>query len=146
MNKIYIVGSMRNPRVPHVAIELRERIPGVEFFDEWYASGYESDDKWKEYEKARGRGYLEALKGAHAVDVFEFDKHHLDTSDAVVLVAPAGRSAHLETGYMVGTGKPAYVLLDSDADRWDIMYQFCTSIHFDINTLIEKIIRDINGY
>jgi hypothetical protein len=99
---IYLIGSLRNPDVPKVAASLRAA--GIEVFDDWYAAGYEADDMWKEYEQERGRGYLEALEGHAANHVFSFDKCHLDRADAGVLVAPAGKSGHLELGYLIGRG------------------------------------------
>lgn len=100
----------------------------VEVFDDWYAAGPEADDFWKSYEEGRGRSYLDALDGYAARHVFTFDRHHLDTSDAAVLVLPAGKSGHLEAGYMVGKGRPVYILLDAEDVRWDVMYGFATAV------------------
>lgn len=126
MGKIYLIGSLRNPEVPRVA-ELLRKETGHEVFDDWYAVGPEADDYWKAYEEARGRSYSEALSGYAARHIFNFDKHHLDTSDAAVLVYPAGKSAHLELGYMVGRGKPTIIFLDRP-DRWDVMTQFAGAV------------------
>ena len=51
--KLYIIGSLRNPRVPEVAKDLRES--GYEVFDDWFAAGERADDSWQSYEKGRGR-------------------------------------------------------------------------------------------
>jgi hypothetical protein len=140
INKVYVIGSLRNPNVATVAGTLRQRL-GVEVFDDWLAAGPEADDKWKAYEEARGRTYEEALKGYAAEHVFRFDKLHLDTADAAVLVLPAGRSAHLEAGYMVGQGKPVYILLDevSGSARWDVMYKFVTGVYRNLEDIITAI-------
>lgn len=140
INKVYVIGSLRNPKIAAVAETLRQRL-GVEVFDDWLAAGPEADDKWKEYEEARGRSYEEALKGYAATHVFNFDKLHLDTADAAVLVLPAGRSAHLEAGYMVGQGKPVYILLDevSGVSRWDVMYKFVTGVHRNLEDIIQAL-------
>ena len=100
----------------------------MEVFDDWYAAGPEADDYWKIYETTRGRSYLDALDGYAAQHVFNFDRHHLDTSDAAVLVLPAGKSGHLEAGYMVGKGKPTFILIDAEDVRWDVMYGFATKV------------------
>src|ERR1041385_5062405 len=100
---LYLIGSLRNPAVPALGEALRAH--GHEVFDDWYAAGPEADDKWKEYEVSRGRSYREALKGHAAKHVFEFDLHHLNRCDGCVLVLPAGRSGHLEFGFMCGKGK-----------------------------------------
>ena len=133
-SSIYIIGSMRNPRVPLVAKALREL--GYDVFDDWYSVGPEADDKWQEYEKARGRTYREALAGYHAQHAFALDKHHLDRCGACVLVAPAGKSGHLELGYMIGRGKPGYILLDGEPERFDLMLLFATTIFVSLDELL----------
>ncbi|MCI0562486.1 MAG: hypothetical protein MN733_28710 [Nitrososphaera sp.] len=83
---LYLIGSLRNLRVPEIANILRAE--GYEVFDDWYAVGPEADDRWRDYEKARGRTYPEALKGLAAGNTFRFDQTHLDASDSCVLVSP----------------------------------------------------------
>lgn len=128
--KLYLIGSLRNPTVPELASRLRKSVPDCEIFDDWYAAGEEADDKWKAYEQARGRTYHEALEGYAAKHVFEFDKHHLDTSTHCLLVLPAGKSGHMELMYAAyGVGAQAAILLEQGADpRWDVMYQFVDNV------------------
>ena len=135
---IYLIGSLRNPEVPELAKAIRQ-YTGEEVFDDWYAAGPEADDKWRDYEKARGRNYREALAGLAAEHVFNFDLHHLKRATAGVLVPPAGRSGHLELGFLVGQGKPGFILLDNP-DRWDVMYKFAT-VCFTKEELIENLSR-----
>ena len=56
---------------------------------------------------------------------------------------PAGKSGHLELGYLIGQGKPGYVLFDSrfneDSTRWDCMYQFAKEVFFDIEELLDEL-------
>ncbi len=137
MSKIYLIGSLRDKRIPEIANEIRKET-GHEVFDDWFAPGPRADDHWKEYETARGRSYKEALKGYAATHIFSFDKNHLDTSDIGVLILPSGRSCHLEAGYMIGCGKKLYVLMD-EPDRYDVMYQFATGIAFSMEELMEMI-------
>ena len=126
ISSIYVIGSMRNPKVPEVAAKLRA--VGLDAFDDWYSPGPDTDDRWQDYERARKRSYCEALAGAHARNVFAFDKYHLDRCDAALLVLPAGKSGHLELGYMIGRGKPGYILLDGEPERLDVMYNFATKV------------------
>jgi nucleoside 2-deoxyribosyltransferase len=137
MSKIYLIGSLRNPKIPEIAIELRRAL-GAEVFDDWHSVGPECDDHWQAYEKQRGRGYIAALNGHHARDVFEFDKRHLDACDAAVMVLPAGRSGHLEFGYIRGQGKPGFILLDGEPERYDIMYLFASRV---VSSMEELIVR-----
>ena len=135
---IYLVGSLKNKAVPLLAAELRDAL-GVEVFDDWYAVGPDADDYWKAHELERGHSYTEALQGWHARNVFDFDKRHLDRCDAAVLVLPAGKSAHLELGYVIGQGKPGFILLDNTDCRFDVMYQFATGITGSVDELVQML-------
>lgn len=139
MKQIYLIGSLRNQDVPHIASTIRENTE-YEVFDDWFSPGPEADDFWRKYEQLRGRTYGEALKGWAARHVFEFDKHHIDSSDMGVLCLPAGKSGHLELGYIIGCGKPGFVFFpDGEPERWDVMYQFATSIAFSMEDLLDMI-------
>lgn len=137
MAVVYIIGSLRNPEIPKIANTIQEA--GHEAFADWYAAGFEADDKWRDYEKERGRGFLEALNGHAARNVFEFDKKHLERADAVLLVAPAGKSCHLEIGWSLGKGKRGYYLLDPTVERWDVMLNFCTLVTDKLENIIEDL-------
>ncbi len=134
---IYVVGSLRNPRVPEIAALLR--IAGWDAFDEWYAAGPRADDHWQEYENARGHDFKTALAGYSARHVYEFDKHHIDRCSAGLLVLPAGKSGHLELGYMIGQGKPGYILLDGEPERFDVMYRFATAVFTSVDEMIASL-------
>lgn len=139
--KLYLIGSLRNPEVPLIGNRLRD--VGFDVFDDWFGGGPEADDKWKEYEQIKGRTYFDALYDRYATHIWEFDKHHLDTSDGCVMVHPVGRSAHIELGYMIGLGKPSYVYFPApemtNGDRWDVMYRFCTQVFVDIDDLVDEL-------
>ena len=123
---IYLIGSLRNPEVPKLAHCLRQA--GHEVFDDWYAAGPHADDCWQAYEEARGESFQEALQGNAAQHVYQYDRRHLDRASAGVLMLPAGRSGYLELGYLIGQGKPGYVLLDKPPERWDVMYGFADRV------------------
>lgn len=122
-----------------VGNELRKM--NFEVFDDWYAAGPEADDKWRDYEVARGHDYEEALQGFAAKHVYDFDKHHLDLADVGVLLMPAGKSGHLEFGYLIGRGRPCFMLFDSIPERYDVMYQLCTKVCFNFEQLKEELRR-----
>ena len=134
--KLYLIGSLRNPEIPKMAQEIRKL--GFIVFDDWYAAGPEADDKWRDYEKARGHTFLEGLKGLAADHVFRFDKKHLEECDVAVLYLPAGRSGHLELGYVIGQGKPGYILLDNP-ERWDVMYLIARGVFHNLNELKREL-------
>jgi hypothetical protein len=139
--KIYLIGSLRNNEVPLIGKRLRDC--GFDIFDDWFSAGERADDSWKEYEIKRGRNYSEALEGFAAKHVFQFDKYHLDTSNAGILVLPAGKSGHLELGYLAGQGKPTFILMPQVVEselRWDVMYQFATRVCFDVDELENELL------
>jgi hypothetical protein len=133
--KVYLIGSLRNPEIPNVAADLRDA--GFDVFDDWHSAGPDADDCWQEYEQHRGRTFAEALEGKHAKHVYAFDAHNLHQADAVVMVGPAGKSAHLELGWSLGQGKPGFILLPGEPERFDVMYRFATAVVTDIVDLID---------
>jgi hypothetical protein len=137
LTTIYLIGSLRNPAIPEIGVKLREL--GYDVFDDWFAGGKIADDEWQAYETARGRSYGEALKGYAAKHVFGFDRHHLDRADIGVLVLPAGKSGHLELGWILGRAKRGYVLFDKSPERWDVMYQFADGIFFELEELLDTL-------
>jgi hypothetical protein len=145
VNKLYLIGSLRNNRIPELACRLRKELTDFEIFDDWYAAGPEADDFWKEYEQYRGRSYEEALEGAAAKNVFAFDKRNLDESSHALLVLPAGKSGHMEIMYAAyGVGAKAAILLDPDDVRWDVMYQFIPTILRTDDQIVEWVNGESN--
>src|SRR3990167_2259749 len=140
MKKVYLIGSLRNPEVPIVGNQLRSL--GFDVFDDWWGAGDEADEKWQAYEQIRGRKYKEAIYGRAAENIFNFDLTHLNSSDFGVLMLPAGKSGHLELGYLIGQGKPTYVLFDREPDRWDVMYQFATEIFFNEGEMLDTLSKN----
>ena len=134
---IYLIGSLRNPEIPNIANTLRTY--GFDIFDSWYAAGPIADDCWRDYEKGKGLSYLEALKHYAAQHVFCFDKKYLDQSTGAILVTPAGKSGHLELGYIIGQGKPGYILMHEEPERFDVMYNFATAVFYNIEDLIVEM-------
>ena len=138
MKAIYLIGSLRNPEIPKIGQDLRQI--GFDVFDDWFAGGKIADDSWRDYEMARGRTYQEALSGYAARHVFGFDLSHIRRCDIGVLILPAGKSAHIEFGW-ISKDQSTYVLMDKP-DRWDVMYQFATGVAFSMNELTEMLKKE----
>ena len=138
--KIYIIGALKNDNIPKIAEKLRLKSK-YDIFDQWITPGPDADQFLFQYAKQRGWNYKEALTCYAARNNFEFDKRHIDSSDIVIMVMPAGKSAHLELGYSIGQGKEAHILFDVEPERFDLMYNFVPveNIHFSIDTLLEKV-------
>lgn len=135
---IYLIGSLRNEKVPIIANKLRE--VGHEVFDQWYGAGPEADDYWQKYSKGKGLSYKEALADHGAQHVYNFDRRFLDLASTVVLVLPAGKSGHLELGYALGRGKKGFILLDGEPERYDVMYNFATAVCMDFEELLDELV------
>jgi len=143
MKSIYLIGSLRNPKVPEVAAVLRNDT-SLEVFENWYSAGEKADDAWRAYEKARGHSYQEALDNHSAQNVYNFDKFHMYRCHAAVLMLPAGRSGHLEAGFIVGQGKPVFMLLDPEGEpeRLDVMSKFL----YRVCPTIEDLVQEVQSY
>lgn len=136
---IYIIGSLRNKNIPIIANKLRKDIKDCEVFDSWFAPGPEADDFLRDYCKGKGFNYKQTLRDYAAQHVFQFDKGHIDRATDVIVVMPAGKSAHLELGYSIGRGKRGYILFDSEPERVDVMHNFATDVFTNYNDLLEEL-------
>lgn len=136
---IYLIGSLRNYEIPKIAEALRDE--NTEIFDNWISAGEAADDAWRDYERGRGHTYEQALKNHSARHVYSFDYFHLNRCHAAILALPAGKSGHLEAGFMAGQGKPVFLLLDGEAEpeRLDVMTQFLSGVCDTVDALRERI-------
>lgn len=136
--KIYIIGSFKNGKIEPLAEKLRALRHIV--FDDWRGTHPESDQVLWKYEKNRGHNYKQALRNLAARNNFEFDMRHLAEADVAILVMDAGRSAHLEAGYMRGRGKPVFVLMDTMLpERFDLMHNMLTDFFESEDELITAL-------
>lgn len=139
---LYVIGSLRNPEIPKIAKAIRDATE-LELFDDWYSSSDDADDWWQSHERFKGRTYEQAINGYHASHVFAFDYLHLNRSVGGILVLPAGKSAHLEAGFLRGQDKRLYILFDKEPERYDIMNRFANGgVHFNLDSLITQIKND----
>jgi nucleoside 2-deoxyribosyltransferase len=136
---IYLIGSLRNRQIVHIENMLRRA--GFDPFGSWIGAGPRADDEWQAYCTARGLTHKQALRDYSATHVFEFDLFHLGRCDASVLVLPAGKSARMEFGYMVGKGKPSWILYDKVPKRYDCMDQFATDHCYNPRQLVKSLKR-----
>ncbi len=136
---IYVIGSLKNERIPLVANMLRA--VGWDVFDDWYGAGSDADDHWQAYEKTRGRNFKEALAGRAAQHIFQLDEQNIDRCGAGLLVMPAGKSGHIELGVFVGQKKPRYILLDGEPERYDLMYNYATQVFLSVDEMLAALKR-----
>jgi hypothetical protein len=134
---VYVVGSLRNARVPQVAgasharlrrvrrlAMRRDRTPTIPCVTTSSPGDERSSKRWLVTRRATSSRSI---------------SYHLQRADTVVLVMPAGKSGFLELGWALGQGKRGYILFDGDPDRIDIMMQFADGICYSIEELKEAL-------
>lgn len=135
---IYVGGALANPEIVRITKLLMDN--GFDAFSEWYTPGKDADVLWRDYELSLGFDYREALNRPAAQQVFNFDKRNIDASDTFVMVMPCGKSAHLELGYAVGTGKRTLVYMPEQPDRWDVMLAAVDCIVYGDSELLDALL------
>ena len=71
---------------------------------------------------------------------FQEDKKWIEWSDAVLLVLPCGKSAHLEAGYAKGGGKKLFIIGEFPKNEFDVMYGFADGLFNNISDLTDALI------
>lgn len=137
--KIYVASSWRCEQYPAVVRALRDDEHEVyDFRNPPGGTGF----SWQQVDAENAKtipAYFAAIDTDIAKAGFASDKKHLDDCDALVLVLPSGRSAHLEAGYAAGQGKRVYVLLHEDRFEPELMYLLCDGISDDIEVIREML-------
>lgn len=59
--------------------------------------------------------------------------------DAVVLVLPSGRDAHMKLGMAMGLGKRCYVLTAGQHSPPELMYSLCAAVVSEVSELIDEL-------
>lgn len=145
---IYVASSWRNPTQPAVVYALRQA--GFDVYDfknppngtafAWDEIGLQHSNPLHGHPNAPDVAdtaeFLEALRHPRAIDGFNSDFTAMQRADAIIAVAPCGRSAHLELGWGVGARKRTAVLLD-DPCTPELMYLMTDYQATTIPTLLE---------
>ena len=146
--KIYLASSWRNSYQP-LTVELL-RAAGHEVYDFRHPPGGdhlgfswgEVDEDWRHWNAA---DYLRALDHPIAHAGFSSDFAAMAGADAGVLLLPCGRSAHLEAGWLIGQGKPVWIVLDEaefpapGGSNPELMYLLATRIVRSGGELIDRL-------
>ena len=116
--KIYVASSWRNGNSSTVVRTLRS--VGHEVYDFRAASinpavtedkGFHWSDIDPDWQRWSPEEYVKSLDHTIAEAGFRSDFDAMEWADALVLIQPCGRSAHLELGWAVGVGKRTAILL-----------------------------------
>ena len=135
--KLYVASSWRNTRQQAVVAELRQA--GFDVYDFKNPPGGTGfdwanvDPNWKQWTPQEFR---EGLSHPIAFNGFQSDMVALEMADAVVLVMPCGRSAHLEAGYALGAHKPVFILLSMGEP--ELMYKMAELV-CSVDECIQKL-------
>jgi len=130
--KVYVASSWRNERQPAVVQAIRAA--GHQVYDFRNPNGddlepdqgfhwSDIDPEWQSWSPSQ---FVGALGHPLALAGYERDYRALESADAVVLVMPCGRSAHLELGFGIGMGKLSVILL-SDGEP-ELMYKMVPNL------------------
>ncbi len=142
MPKVYVASSFRNLRQPAVVKALRKA--GFEVYDFRHPAPGERGFAWAEVDPGWKRWDVETFREAldHPVALYGFrlDFNALRECDCCVLVNPCGRSAHLEAGFAIGSGKPVFLLLQ-EGDEPELMYLMAGELCVNMDELIDEMRR-----
>lgn len=140
--KIYVASSWRNDYQQPVVERLKNE--GHEVYDfknpgegKRGFSWSEIDEKWQDWDNPQ---YLNALNHPIAKEGFANDFTGMEWADACVLVMPCGRSAHVEAGYIQGSGRPTIILLSNEnVAEADLMYKMFDRVTNKLEDVVERL-------
>lgn len=136
--KIYVASSWRCATQPFVVAYLQNAGHDVyDFRNPPNRSGFGWPQVVSDGAKTPAT-YLQAIRHPIAIEGFASDMGALEEADAVVLVLPCNRSAHLELGYAVGKDKKTIVLLD-DGPKFEpeLMYLMVDHICEELDEVLQ---------
>lgn len=144
---IYVASSWRNALQPSVVAALRDNGFGVYDFKNppagtgfaWEEVGLDHsnplDGKPGAADLSDVDEFLSALEHPRSRAGFASDFQAMRRADAIVAVAPCGRSAHLELGWGAGAGRHTAVLLDNPCTP-ELMYLMVDHLAPSIESLL----------
>lgn len=129
MRRIYVASSWRNQYQPHIVHILREAGHAVFDFrhpklgnDGFHWS--KIDPNWQAWTQNE---YLFALRHPLAQEGYANDFGGMEWADTCVLVLPCGRSAHLEMGWCIGSGRYGVIYMPEPQEP-DLMNKMAQAI------------------
>lgn len=139
MSRIYVASSWKNEKQPEVVRVLRNHghwvydfhhPVGLEGF-RWSQIGLEVPCSAAEYRKL-------LYTHPRAAQGFMADFGAMRGADVGLLVLPAGRSAHLELGWMAGAGKRT-LILTQDGEEPELMNLLASDILISLDEVLEEL-------
>lgn len=137
--RIYVASSWRNPDQPGIVEMLRQA--GHEVYDFRNPRPGDNGFAWSDIDPDwlawRPVPFRDALDHPVAVSGFDSDFDAMKWADTFVLALPCGRSAHLEAGWAIGTGKPTAILLHEDKFEPELMYRMADLLACELYEVVD---------
>lgn len=147
--KIYVASSWRNPDQPELIKLLKEHFGEASVFDFRHPApkcdGFhweQIDPDWHDWTPEE---YIGALRHRAATEGFMRDMLAMHEADVCVLLLPAGRSAHLEAGWMKGVGK-RLVIITQDREEPELMYKLADIILNGFDDIVDTLQLIMKGH
>lgn len=138
--KIYVASSWRNECQQQVVKRLREA--GHEVYDFKQPEGSKAGFHWSEidpnWQNWSTEQYVKALEHEYAKFGFNRDFKAMADSDACVLCLPCGKSAHLEAGWLKGSGRKVWAYIPPGCQiEPELMYGLLDGVTSDIEDIVK---------
>lgn len=135
--RIYVASSWRNKKLDIIVGSLRAAGFSAYDFREYDERGAafnwtDIDPNWQTWDAGTFR---ERLNHPRALAGFDRDMGELRNAAALLLVLPCNRSAHLELGYAIGSGKPTAVLLENGEP--ELMYRAVDRLCLNMEEVVD---------
>jgi hypothetical protein len=134
--KVYVASSWKKT-TNHIEIVEALRKAGHDVFDYRY-EGFSWSQIDPDLTKDRENWWFACRCNPIATHAFAKDMNALDDAEAVVMVLPCGKSAHMELAYAIGAGKIGIILANKERDEPELLYDMadvCESIE-DVLSLL----------
>lgn len=143
--RVYVASSWRCEQQPAVVAALRDA--GHSVYDFRNPRPGEHGFAWSEVDPEWLAGEPSAFRYAlgHPVAVagFTSDFDAMEWATAFVLVLPCGRSAHLEAGWAIGTGRPTAILLHEERFEPELMYRMADLLAVSIDEVLDWLVARV---
>ena len=133
--KVYVAGSFNHSSLCRMVAKVLRAVG-----HEIYLFCDPDTNAYKLSKNIRAIGDAKELTAKHALthitvqSIYHENRMWLEWAEAVVVVLPSGRSAHLEAGWAKGMGRPVFVYGEMKQGEWDAMYCMLDGV-FDLYEL-----------
>lgn len=137
--KIYLASSWRNKyHGVFLALLKNNGYDVYDFKEDGFSFHWSQIDE--DYKNWNGQQFVSALYKDLAISGFDRDFDMLNKCDVCVMLLPCGKSAHIEAGYAVGSGKKLIIVNPyNEKIEPELMYKMAHRIVFSQNQLLNAL-------